>query len=249
MRLLVINPNISESVTDLIATEARRAASAETVIDAVTAAMGVAYIETRSEAAIGAYAALELFAEHGGDADAVVLAAFGDPGAAALKEVASVPVVGISEAAFATASLLGGRFAIVAISRRIAAWYAECPRFYGCEGRLAGIRHLTEPLADVGSVQHDNEERLIDLCHAAVDADSADVVILAGAPLAGLGRRIVDRVPVPLVDGVSAGVRQAETLVRLGARPAEAGSYALPPDKPQRGLSPALARLIGRRDG
>ena len=51
------------------------------------------------------------------------------------------------------------------------------------------------------------------------------------------------------VDGVSAGVRQAETLVRLGARPAEAGSYALPPDKPQRGLSPALARLIGRRDG
>ena len=78
MRLLVINPNISESVTDLIATEARRAASAETVIDAVTAAMGVAYIETRSEAAIGAYAALELFAEHGGDADAVVLAAFGD---------------------------------------------------------------------------------------------------------------------------------------------------------------------------
>ena len=56
MRLLLINPNISDSVTTLIEAEARRSASPETQITMQTAAFGVAYIETRFEALIGAYA-------------------------------------------------------------------------------------------------------------------------------------------------------------------------------------------------
>ena len=75
MKILVINPNISESVTALITAEARRAASTGTEIVAATAPFGVAYIETESEAAIGAYAAMNLFAERGTDCDAVVIAA------------------------------------------------------------------------------------------------------------------------------------------------------------------------------
>ena len=60
MRLLVINPNISESVSELIGSEARRAASPGTEITMLTAPFGVAYIETRFEALIGAYAAATL---------------------------------------------------------------------------------------------------------------------------------------------------------------------------------------------
>jgi len=66
-------------------------------------------------------------------------------------------------------------------------------------------------------------------------------------PVAGLGRHIADRVPVPLVDGVSSAVRQAEALVRLGLAAPTRGSFALPPEKPQKGLAPALATRIGRR--
>ena len=47
MRLLIINPNISESVTALIEAEARRSASATTALTMQTAPFGVAYIETR----------------------------------------------------------------------------------------------------------------------------------------------------------------------------------------------------------
>ena len=79
MRLLIINPNISGSVTDLIEAEARRSASAGTGITMQTAAFGVAYIETRFEALIGAYATAQLAAEHHAGHDAVVIAAFGDP--------------------------------------------------------------------------------------------------------------------------------------------------------------------------
>ena len=56
MRLLVINPNISDSVTRLIGDEARRAAAPGTNLTLLTAPFGVAYIETRFEALVGAYA-------------------------------------------------------------------------------------------------------------------------------------------------------------------------------------------------
>jgi Asp/Glu/hydantoin racemase len=64
MKLLLVNPNISESVSGLIRAEAERCASPGTVIEVLTAPFGVAYIETRFEALIGAYAAAQLVAEH-----------------------------------------------------------------------------------------------------------------------------------------------------------------------------------------
>ena len=247
MKLLVINPNISHSVTALIAAEARRAASPGTEIMPVTAPFGVAYIETVSEATIGAHAAMTLYAEHGADCDAVLIAAFGDPGLAAVREIAPVPVVGIAQAAFAAAREIGSRFSIVAISERIAHWYRDCAAINEVRGDLASIRTLSAPLGNIGSVQEDHEAALLAICHRIVEEDAADAVILAGAPLAGLGRRIAGRVPVPLVDGVSSGVRLAQARVRASARAGAPAGYLPPPEKLHKGLSPALAALVGRR--
>src|SRR5262245_61110911 len=86
MRLLLINPNISPEISELIRAEAQRAASAGTEIEVVTAPFGVAYIETRFEALIGAYAAAEIAAERHTEFDAVIVAAFGDPGLPGLRE-------------------------------------------------------------------------------------------------------------------------------------------------------------------
>jgi allantoin racemase len=247
MKLLLINPNISDSVSDLIRAEARRSAAPGTEIEVLTAPFGVAYIETRFEALIGAYAAAQLAAEHHARCDAVVVAAFGDPGLAALREVLPVPVTGLTEAALASAIQLGTRFSIVAISQRIRAWYRETVQTCGLEARLASIRGLDRPLADIGSVQDDQSERLLRLAEQCVDEDGADVIVLAGAPLAGLARGLGGRIPVPVVDGVSSAVRHAETLVALQPGKAQRGSYASPPVKPNRGLPPAIEALLGRR--
>ena len=248
MRLLVINPNISDSVTALIEAEARRSASPGTALTMKTAAFGVAYIETRFEAMVGAYATAQLAAEHQPGHDAVIVAAFGDPGLAALREVLPVPVLGMTESALASACLLGQRFSIVAISQRIRAWYREVVEANGLVGRLASIRALDQPLARIDSVQADHQARLRELCEQAVDEDGADVLILAGAPLAGLARSLEGSLPVPVVDGVSSAVRHAETLVRLKPGKAARGSFAPPPAKPSQGLPPAIARLLGGGD-
>ncbi|WP_127999746.1 aspartate/glutamate racemase family protein [Piscinibacter defluvii] len=244
-RILLINPNISDSVSELIRAEAQRSAAPGTEVEVLTAPFGVAYIETRFEALIGAYAAAQLAAEHHARFDAVVVAAFGDPGLPGLREALPCPVTGLTEAALASACLLGHRFSIVAISQRIRAWYRETVQSYGLDGRLASIRGLDEPLADIGRVQGDQGERLVALAERCVAEDGADVIVLAGAPLAGLARSLKGRLPVPSVDGVSSAVKHAETLAALQPGKARQGSFAPPPVKPNKGLSPAIQALLG----
>jgi allantoin racemase len=247
MKLLLINPNISDSVSELICAEAQRSASPGTQIEVLTAPFGVAYIETRFEAMIGAYASAQLAAEHHARFDAIVVAAFGDPGLAALREVMPVPVTGLTEAALASAHLLGRRISIIAISQRIRAWYREVIDAYGFGARLASIRALDRPLSSIGGVQEEHAQALQQLAERAVDEDGAEVIVLAGAPLAGLARALKGRLPVPVVDGVSSAVRHAETLAALQPGRALRGSYSLPPQKPHRGLPSAIQALLERQ--
>ncbi|HET7671982.1 MAG TPA: aspartate/glutamate racemase family protein [Burkholderiales bacterium] len=235
MKLLVMNPNITESVTRLIGDEARRAASPGTQITLLTAPFGVEYIETELEALIGAYASLECIAGNLGDHDAIVMAAFGDPGLAALRQAFDRPVVGLTEAALARAAGLARRFSIIAISPRIGAWYRTVVEGYGYGGRLASIRSLDAPIRDIGGVQDEHAARLQSLCEASIKEDRAEALILAGAPLAGLARRIAG-LAVPLVDPIAAAVQQAER----APRPA----FVAPPKKRNSGLPEAVRRLL-----
>lgn len=237
MKLLVINPNITESVTRLIGEEAQRAASPGTELTLRTASFGVAYIETRLEAVIGAYASLVLISEEPAGFDAVIIAAFGDPGLPALRDAFERPVVGLTEAALAAASPLAKRFSIIAISQRIRTWYRESVEGYGYGSRLASIRALDQSIRDIGGVQDEHAAPLKALCKAAIEEDGAEALILAGAPLAGLARRIAGELPVPLVDPIAAAVRLAET--------ARVGTFTPPPRKANAGLPESLRRLLG----
>ncbi len=120
---------------------------------------------------------------------------------------------------------------------------------HGLAGRLASIRALDRPLASIGHVQDEHAEALLALCERAVHEDAAEVIILAGAPLAGLARSLHGRLPVPVVDGVSSAVRHAESLVALQPGRAVEGSFAPPPAKQNRGLPEAIARLLAPRAG
>lgn len=244
MRILVINPNISESVTDLIAKEANRAASPGTDLSFATAPMGMAYIETRLEALIGGYATACIAAERHGTYDGIVVAAFGDPGLLGIKELCTVPVVGMTEAALASASLLGQRFSIIAISARIKAWYLESVERSHLTSRLASIRTLQNPLQNIGSIQDDYSDRLKELAHLTVKEDGADSIILAGAPLAGLARKLKGELPVPVVDGVSSAVKHCESLIALEPGIANEGSFTRPPSKPNINLPDSLASML-----
>ena len=248
MRILVANPNTSAGVTDRLVASGRLVASPGTELLPMTAPRGVPYIATRAEAAIGGAVMLEMLAERRGTFDAAICAAFGDPGLGGARELFDFPVVGMAEAAMLAACMLGRSFGIVSFSRSLEPWFAEIVAWHGLSGRCAAIATLDEAFRSIDEVQEEKEQVLIDLANRTVADRGADVVILAGAPLAGLANKIADRVPVPLVDGIQAAVMMAEGLVRLKPRKATAGTYRRPAPKESTGLAPALADLIGHKD-
>lgn len=248
MRILVLNPNTSANITARLAAAAEAAAAPGTIITTATATRGVPYIATRAEAQIGGAIALEMLAERHRDQDAAIIAAFGDPGLFGARELFDIPVVGMAEASMLTACMLGRHFAIVTFARALGPWYQECVDMHGLADRCAGIRMLDDPFRSVGNVQEEKESLLADLAGRAAHELEADVVILAGAPLAGLAARIQDRLPVPVIDQMAAAVKQAEALVALGVRKATAGTFRRPDAKPTTGLPEALAARIERRD-
>ena len=244
MRLLLLNPNTTSSVTDRIVDAASAAASPETEIVAMTAPKGVPYIATRAEAAIGGAVVLEMLAERHDQVDAAVIAAFGDPGLGGARELFDIPIVGLAEAGMLTACMLGRTFAIVTFAEALGPWYEECVEWHGLSSRCACVLPLSGSFGSVDSVQDEKEDLLIGLAERAVVEHRADVIILAGAPLSGLARKVSRRIPVPVVDCVEASVKQAEALVTLAPRKATAGTFKRPAAKSSIGLPPRLAARL-----
>jgi Asp/Glu/hydantoin racemase len=248
VRILVVNPNTTASVTERVMAAGQAVAAPSTELIPLTASHGVPYIATRAEAVIGAAIVLEMLSEHLHAADAAIIAAFGDPGLFGARELFDRPVVGMAEAGLLTACMLGHRFAIVSFSAALGPWYEECVVTYGLSSRLAAIRLLDGAFGSVSDVQEEKQELLIELAHEAIRKDAADVIILAGAPLAGLADKVRDRIPVPLVDCAAAAVKQTEALIALNPCKALAGSFRRPPPKHSKGLLPALARRLAHQD-
>jgi allantoin racemase len=248
MKILVANPNTSTGVTDRLVAAGKLVASPGTELLPVTAPRGVPYIATRAEAAIGSAVMLEMLAEKRGTFDAAICAAFGDPGLGGARELFDFPIVGMAEAAMLMACTLGRKFAIVSFAKALEPWFAEIVDWHGMSGRCAAIQMLDSAFTNINDVAEEKEQLLVDLANRVVTHNGADVVILAGAPLAGLATKLRERVPVPLVDGIQAAVTMAEGLVRLNPRKATLGTYRRPGPKDSTGLSDSLANVIAHRD-
>ena len=248
MKILVANPNTSTGVTDRLVAAGRLVASPGTELLPMTAPRGVPYIATRAEAAIGSAVVLEMLAEKRGTFDAAICAAFGDPGLGGARELFDFPIVGMAEAAMLMACTLGRKFAIVSFAKALEPWFAEIVDWHGMSGRCAAIQMLDSAFTNINDVAEEKEQLLVDLANRVVTHNGADVVILAGAPLAGLATKLRERVPVPLVDGIQAAVTMAEGLVRLNPRKATLGTFRRPGPKESKGLSDSLANVIAHRD-
>ncbi len=213
MRLLLINPNTTASMTDKVVEAARALVAPGAEVVGVTARFGAVVIADRASYAIAAHAALDAWAETSGPFDAVVLACFGDPGLEALREVVPVPVVGMADASIQAACRLGGRFGIVTGGSGWAPILRDFVAVRGLTDRLACIHTLAPTGADIARDPEGSLPALAAACAQAA-ADGADTVILGGAGLAGLAERLAPGAPVPLIDGIVAAIAQAQALAR-----------------------------------
>lgn len=239
MRILLINPNTTQSITERMAAYAAGIVGGEATFVPVTGKFGARYISSRAAVAIAAHAALDALAEHLGDCDAVYLACFGDPGLAALKEVSPVPVIGMAEAACLKAAREGKRFAIVTGGILWKPMLEEFVATLGLSQQLASIRTIAPTGGQIANDPDAALSQLTDACTACAKDDGADIVILGGAALAGLAQRIQPHVPVPVLCSVETGAKA------VIAAAATRGSGRSVPRLASVGLSAALTKLIG----
>ena len=228
MRILVVNSNTSTFVTEKVAAEARLVASSGTEIVAVTGTFGGRVIATRSENAIAEHATLALVAEHASGCDGVLIAVSYDTGLRAARELLTIPVVGMTEAALLTACMLGGQIGVIVFGRRVLPMYQEQVASYGLHGRIAGWRVIESNAPYTPGDQGEVNRLLVDAVNDLVEKDFAEVILLSGAVMAGVPRHLQHAVSVPIVDGISCGIRQTELMVQVGAPKPGTGSYALP---------------------
>lgn len=241
LRILLANANTTAAVTEICAASARAAASPGTEIVPATPRFGPAIISSRTENAIAAHGILDCLATHHAGCDAAVLAVSYDTALAAARQLLPIPVIGMTEAACLTACMLGGRFGLVTFSS--AELYRELIASYGLAARLSGIGLVAASPYDAASAPDAVAAKVAETARG-LARDGADAVILGGAALAGMGPRIHAEVPVPLVDGIAAGVRLAEAVVSLRLKKPGAGSYAAPSGRASVGLADPLAALL-----
>jgi Asp/Glu/hydantoin racemase len=234
VRILLLNPNTSPSITALVAREASRLARPGTELVPVTGEFGGRYIASRATYAIAAHAALDAWARHAEGADAVLLACFGDPGLAALKELSPVPVVGMVEASLAAAA--GKRFSIVTGGAAWEPMLREMAMLAGAGPRLASIRTVAPTGAEIARDPDGALAMLAESCRTCA-RDGAETVILGGAGLAGLAPRLRAVLDMPLIDGLEAAMAAIQSAAVEKRAPA--------PKIESVGLAPALAAKIG----
>lgn len=211
--VLLINPNTTESVTRLMVDVMRPLLGEGVRLDARTARLGAPYIASEVTYAVAAHAVLdawEAYSAEGGRCDAVIVGCFGDPGVHALRECSGVPVMGLAEAALREAGAHGPH----AIVTGGLPWKPMLRRFAAGEG-------LSDALIDVHVVARSGVElmaqpdggagELLGVIEAASRPPSRAVVI-GGAALGGIARRVAAHVRVPVIDSVQAGARWARAV-------------------------------------
>lgn len=236
MHIRLINPNTTAAMTAKIGAAAERVAAAGTRISATNPEAGPVSIESHFDEAISAVGVLDEIRR--GDAqgvDAHVIACFGDPGLLAARELSAAPVIGIAEAAFHFAALISTRFSVVTTLGRTAIIAEQLLHNYGFAQHCRRVRAAEIPVLELELDSACALERIIAECRRAKAEDGIGAIVLGCAGMAEHSAEIGAALGLPIVDGVSAAVKLAESLVALGLRTSKHGDLAFPPPKPFRG--------------
>ena len=231
MRILVVNVNTTASITDAIAKQAEAAAAPGTEIVGLTPEIGAESVEGNFESYLAAIAVMDRVRSYPEPYDAVIQAGYGEHGREGLQELLDVPVVDITEASASIAMMLGHKYSVVTTLDRTVPLIEDRLRLAGLDAKCASVRASGLPVLALETDPERTIEAIVDEAEAAVREDKAEVICLGCGGMAGLDERIRERTGVPVVDGVSAAVKLAESLVGLGLSTSKVRTYAPPRPK------------------
>lgn len=226
MRILYLNPNSTEAMTESVVASARAVVQPGDEVLGWTNSGGPPAIQGPEDGAAavpGLQALLEPARQIG--ADAIVIACFDDTGLAEIRAAAHCPVLGIGQSAYAMAGLLGRRFSVVTTLDVSVPVIAANIRDQGFDGNCAAVRPTGLPVLAVEAGGDAVIARILDEIAAAAAEDGAGAAVLGCAGMTGLREEIAARAALPVIDGVQASALLAMAVAAVGG-PRQAGAAA-----------------------
>jgi len=236
MKIMIINPNSSQDMTDSDAHAARSAARESTEVVAVTPEYAPASIESFYDEYLCVPGILNEIRK--GDKlgfDAYVIACYGDPGLHAARELTDKPVIGIAEASLYMACQLAARVAIVTIIPRFHVPVEEMVASYGLRHKVI-VRTSPVYVLDVEKDYEGSLEKLRQECFRARDEDNAEAICLGCAGFADFADKLEAELGIPVLDGVVCATKMAESIVDIGRKTSKYKTYKFPERKEFTGI-------------
>ena len=232
MRILLINPNTSQSFTDKIQAISDQYALPTTQAVAVNPTYGPRSIESVYDELLSSAGTLEIALEHNDSFDAFVIACYSDhPTVYALREVTGKPVVGIAEASMYVACMLGYKFSVVTTNESWEPLLWDAVKHYGLAERCASVRTTGMAVLALEESEQATKALIEQAAKKAIQEDGAEVICLGCAGMSGLDKHMEERLGVPVVDGVVAGLKILEGLGSYGIRTSQRQAYTRPARK------------------
>jgi len=231
MKILVINSNTSDLMTQQIDTAAKRYAQPGTEIMTMTAASGPCSIEGEYDVVLSAVGTLQRLIAHEKEYDGFVVACGCDPGLYACRELTSKPVVGIGEGSMMMACLLGHRFTSMTALWRMVPRMEKIVRKYGLWERCASVRAAGATVIDIARDRDRLVEAFIKEARIAIEQDGADVIALSGAAMVGMDKKMEEVLGVPVTDGVVSAVKLVEAQIGYKLHTSKKKTFAFPEKK------------------
>ncbi|SIO44083.1 allantoin racemase [Rhodovulum sp. ES.010] len=229
MRLVVINPNSTASMTEKIVASARAVVADGVEVEGRTAAGAPPSIQGHhDEVMCAAHLLREVRAAEAGAADAIVVACFDDPAIGACREIATGPVLGICEAGMKAASMIATSFSVVTTLPRAVPIVEEMARKYGLGHQCRRVRAADIPVLALEEPGSNARNLVREEIRRAVAEDRCEAVVLGCAGMSDLAAWLTEETGVPVIDGVTAATKFAEALVGAGLKTSKIGAYAPP---------------------
>lgn len=215
-RILVINPNSNEEVTESIdrALDPLRDDAAPDIA-CITLTDGPFGIESQRDAEIAAKLVEQTTREREQEADAFVIACYSDPGLSVAREITSRPCFGIAESGLSTAIRLGRRVGVISILPESVERHWAYARSLGLDDKIVADLPVNLKVAELAN-ETSVSEKMQETGRQLYDEHEVDVIVMGCAGMARYRQSLEETLKIPVIDPTQAAASAAILALRAG---------------------------------
>ena len=229
-KILVVNPNTNPKNTAVIAKAIEPFTPEGVQVDTVSPDKGPVGLESYYHNYLASVNVHERIVQAEKEGyDGAVIASYGDPGIEGAKELVNIPVVGITEASYALARLLGTKFLVIVSAATAVPRQIRTIKAMGIPDYQYAVRPIGLTVLGVMDDRMNAKELIANSCEVALKETGAEVIVMGCSGFSGLRKDLEKMLNVPIIDPVVAGVQVCNTLINMKLSQSKVSTYKTPP--------------------